>query len=221
MGGTEKGASTGCSVRATKTVSKEREKRVGKRKRDSSDAKERGRKEGRKVVERARAKRREKGWSTLRVIRSRPSRAPLYPPRLYVPRRCSRRVRASVCAVVKTHTSKASTSLGAAGRRATPHGVGVASSTDSFLSLSVRRSQPTSPEDRGLLSLSSRCVSPRNNGTKLDEDNRRTEGEIEGQGNGECASERDGARRSEREGRREREQAQEQQGRELSLSRRE
>lgn len=135
MGGTEKGASTGCSVRATKTVSKEREKRVGKRKRDSSDAKERGRKEGRKVVERARAKRREKGWSTLRVIRSRPSRAPLYPPRLYVSRRCSRRVRASVCAVVKTHTSKASTSLGAAGRRATPHGVGVASSTDSFLSL--------------------------------------------------------------------------------------
>lgn len=90
-----------------------------------------------------------------------------------------------------------------------------------LFSLSVRRSQPTSPEDRGLLSLSSRCVSPRNNGTKLDEDNRRTEGEIEGQGNGECASERDGARRSEREGRREREQAQEQQGRELSLSRRE
>lgn len=92
------------------------------------------RREGGRKVERARAKRKEKGWSTLRVIRSRPSRAPLYPPRLYIPRRCNRRVRASVCAVVETHTSKAVTSLGAAGRRATPHGVGVASSTDSFLS---------------------------------------------------------------------------------------
>lgn len=173
------------------------------------------------MVERARAKRREKGWSTLRVIRSRPSRAPLYPPRLYVARRCSRRVRASVCAVVKTHTSKASTSLGAAGRRATPHGVGVASSTDSFLSLRATFSANVTGRSWSSFVVSSRCVSPRNNGTKLDEDNRRTEGEIEGQGNGECASERDGARRSEREGRREREQAQEQQGRELSLSRRE
>lgn len=82
-----------------------------------------------------------------------------------------------------------------------------------LFSLPAPLSQPTSPEDRGLLSLSSRCVSPRNNGTKLDEDNRWTEGEIEREGNGECASDR--------EGRREREQAQEQQGRELSLSRRE
>ncbi|EZA52199.1 hypothetical protein X777_08712 [Ooceraea biroi] len=27
----------------------------------------------------------ERGWSTLRVIKSRPSRSPLYPPRLYIP----------------------------------------------------------------------------------------------------------------------------------------
>lgn len=132
MGGTEKGASTGCSVRTTKTVSRKSEKEGAVRGNETAAMQ---RREGGRKVERARAKRREKGWSTLRVIRSRPSRAPLYPPRLYVPRRCSRRVRASVCAVVKTHTSKASTSLGAAGRRATPHGVGVASSTDSFLSL--------------------------------------------------------------------------------------
>lgn len=140
MGGTEKGGSASSSVRATKTVfrrrqrGEERKEREGRVARGNETAPMQRREGGRKI-ERARAIRKEKGWSTLRVIRSRPSRAPLYPPRLYIPRPCNRRVRASVCAVVKTHTSKARTSLGAAGRRATPHGVGVASSTDSFLSL--------------------------------------------------------------------------------------
>lgn len=46
---------------------------------------------GRKVEWRKGEERRsERGWSTLRVIKSRPSRSPLYPPRLYIPPRASK-----------------------------------------------------------------------------------------------------------------------------------
>lgn len=50
-------------------------------------------------------RRSERGWSTLRVIKSRPSRSPLHihPDFIYPP--CIQRLHAFVCAVVKTHTT--------------------------------------------------------------------------------------------------------------------
>ncbi|XP_076687002.1 uncharacterized protein LOC143378861 [Andrena cerasifolii] len=127
----------------------------------------------------------ERGCSTLRVIRSRPSRSLLYPPRLYIPPSCIRAAGAFVCTVVGTHTSNAPPTLGAAGCRASPHGVGVASSADS--------SSP-SPED---LSSSARC-SLRFSSKEQRTGRRKERTETE--------SGREGASRS---GRREREQAQE------------
>ena len=58
-----------------KERAREKESRKGKR----DKAVMRGR-EGEWKGAQARGKRKEKGWSTLRVIRSRPSRAPLHPP---------------------------------------------------------------------------------------------------------------------------------------------